>query len=61
MPLIGCNFHQLFTEESRWMAAQIDISVLDRFLQQMQQIWGGMEKPHVWDLPATLIYFWIGI
>jgi hypothetical protein len=61
MPLIGYNFHQLFTEESRWMAAQIDISVLDRFLQQMQQIWGGMEKPHVWDLPATLIYFWIGM
>jgi TrbL/VirB6 plasmid conjugal transfer protein len=61
MPLIGYNFHQLFTEESRWMAAQIDISVLDRFLQQMQQIWGGMEKPHVWDLPATLIYFWIGV
>jgi hypothetical protein len=61
MPLVGYNFHQLFTEESRWMAAQIDISVLDRFLQQMQQIWGGMEKPHVWDLPATLIYFWIGI
>jgi hypothetical protein len=61
MPLVGYNFHQLFTEESRWMAAQIDISVLDRFLQQMQQIWGGMEKPHVWDLPATLIYFWIGV
>src|SRR3981189_2613328 len=61
MPLIGYNFHQLFTEESRWMAAQIDISVLDRFLQQMQQIWGGMEKPHVWDLPATLIYFGIGL
>jgi hypothetical protein len=61
MPLVGYNFHQLFTEESRWMAAQIDISVLDRFLQQMQQIWGGMEKPHVWDLPATFIYFGIGL
>jgi hypothetical protein len=61
LPLVGYNFHQLFTEESRWMAAQIDISVLDRFLQQMQQIWGGMEKPHVWDLPATAIYLWIGV
>src|ERR1700709_534820 len=61
MPLVGYNFHQLFTEESRWMAAQIDISVLDRFLQQMQQICGGMEQSDVWDLPATVIYFWIGV
>ena len=61
MPLVGYSFHQLFTEEARWMAAQIDISILDRFLSQIQQIWGTMEKPHPWDIPATIIYIWIGI
>jgi hypothetical protein len=50
MPLLGYSFHQLFTEEARWMATQIDITVLDRFLSQIQQIWGTMEKPHVWDI-----------
>lgn len=61
MPLVGYSFHQIFTQEARWMAAQIDISVLDRFLTQIQQIWGTMEKPHPWDIPATLIYIWIGL
>src|SRR6516165_208635 len=28
MPLVGYSFHQLFTEEARWMGSQIDISVL---------------------------------
>ncbi|MGA8595073.1 MAG: hypothetical protein WB676_10055 [Bryobacteraceae bacterium] len=31
LPLVGYSFHQLFTEEARWMAAQIDIRILDRF------------------------------
>jgi hypothetical protein len=61
MPLVGYSFHQIFTEEARWMAAQIDITVLDRFLNEIQQIWGTMEKPHVWDIPAILIYIGIGL
>jgi hypothetical protein len=61
LPLIGYNFHQLFTEEAKWMAAQIDIAVLNRFLQQIQTMWGRMEHPHVWDVPATLMYVWIGL
>ena len=55
MPLVGYSFHQIFTQEARWMAAQIDISVLDRFLTEIQHIWGTMEKPHPWDIPATII------
>ena len=61
LPLVGYSFHQLFTEEARWMAAQIDITVLDRFLTQIQNIWGTMEKPHVWDIPATIMYVLIGL
>jgi hypothetical protein len=61
LPLLGYNFHQLFTEEAKWMAAQIDIAVLNRFLQQIQTIWGGMEKPDIWDLPSTVMYVWIGL
>jgi hypothetical protein len=61
LPIIGYNFHQLFTEEAKWMAAQIDIAVLNRFLQQIQTMWGRMEHPHVWDVPATLMYVWIGL
>lgn len=61
MPLVGYSFHQIFTEEARWMAAQIDITVLDRFLNELQHIWGTMEKPHVWDIPAIVIYVLIGL
>jgi type IV secretion system protein VirB6 len=61
LPLVGYNFHQLFTEEARWMQAQIDIAVLNRFLQQIQTIWAGMEKPDVWDVPSILMYVWIGL
>jgi hypothetical protein len=60
LPLIGYNFHQIFTEEGKWMAAQIDIHVLNLFLTQIQQLWGGMEKPQVYNIPATMIYIWIG-
>jgi type IV secretion system protein VirB6 len=61
LPLIGYNVHQLFTEEGRWMAAQINTKTLDLFLAQIQQIWGNMEKPHIYDIPATMIYVWIGL
>jgi TrbL/VirB6 plasmid conjugal transfer protein len=61
MPLVGYSFHQIFTEEGRWLAAQIDISILNTFLQQIATIWGGTEKPHYWDIPATLIYVWTAI
>jgi hypothetical protein len=61
LPLVGYSFHQLFTEEARWMAAQIDVKVLDLFLANIQKVWAGMEKPHVWDVPATAIYVWIGM
>jgi TrbL/VirB6 plasmid conjugal transfer protein len=61
LPLVGYNFHQIFTEEGKWMAATIDIHVLDLFLAKIQQLWGGMEKPHIYDLPATFIYLWIGV
>jgi hypothetical protein len=61
LPLIGYNFHQIFTEEGRWMAAQINISTLDLFLTKVHQIWGGMEKPHVYDIGATILYFGVAL
>jgi hypothetical protein len=61
LPLVGYNFHQLFTEEAKWMQAQINIAVLNRFLQQIQTMWARMEKPHPLNVPATLMYIWIGL
>jgi TrbL/VirB6 plasmid conjugal transfer protein len=54
--VLGFSVHQMFTEEARWLSAQVDIAILDRFLVSMQQVFGGMEKPHYWDLPAVLMY-----
>ncbi len=61
MPLVGYSFHQIFTEEGRWLSAQIDIHILNAFLNQIGTIWSQMEKPHYWDIPAIVIYVWIGM
>ena len=61
MPLVGVSFYQMFTAERDWMAATIDVHVLNLFLDRIRDIWGKMEKPHVYDLPATLIYMWVGL
>jgi hypothetical protein len=60
LPLIGYNFHQIFTEEGKWLADRIDVNVLNLFCAQIQDIWGKMEKPHVYDVLATLIYLGVG-
>jgi hypothetical protein len=56
MPLIGYTIPDLFHASFRWLAAAVDIRILDQFLQMAHTIFGNTEKPAYWNLPALAIY-----
>ena len=50
LPGVAFSFHQIFSETARHMAALIDLSILDQFVQRIQAITSGLEKP---DSPTS--------
>lgn len=56
MPFVGYTIPDFFRACFRWLAAAVDIHILDQFLQMAHGIFANTEKPNYWDLPALAIY-----
>jgi hypothetical protein len=59
LPWGGVSFHQLFTDNSRFLASYIDISNMNRVIAKIHQITAGTERPSIWDPVSIIIYVWI--
>ncbi|MGC2656511.1 MAG: hypothetical protein WA324_00945 [Bryobacteraceae bacterium] len=59
LPWGGVSFHQLFTENARFLASYIDISNMNRVIAQIHQIVAGTERPSIWDPVSIIVYCWL--
>ena len=59
LPWGGVSFHQLFTENARYLASYIDISNMNRVIAQIHKIVAGTERPSIWDPLSVIVYLWL--
>lgn len=59
MPWGGVNFHQLFTGEARYLAAFLDISLINDVLRKMHELIAGLQRPSAWDPVELFLYIWV--
>ena len=58
MPLVGIPFSQIFRMEGRFLSAQIDISLLNVFIQNVAAFMSG-DKPNPFNIFGVISYFFI--
>src|SRR5450755_460206 len=58
MPLVGIPFSQIFRLEGRFLSAQIDISLLNVFIQNVAAFMAG-DKPNPFNIFGVISYFFI--
>lgn len=61
MPLVGIPFSQIFRLEGRFLAAKIDIGILNVFLAQVNQMFQSGGQPHAFNIFQTMGYYLIMI
>lgn len=57
LPWTSVSVHQIFPETGRQLAATIDISTLNRFVQAVQGLVTGEQRPSFFD-PIALFVYW---
>ena len=59
LPWGAVSFHQLFTENARFLSSYIDISNMNRVIAQIHKIVAGTERPSIWDPLSMFVYLWL--
>ena len=60
LPWVGSNFHQLFTDEARYLSGFLDITNVNEVFKRIDGIVDGISRPSAWN-PVELILYWIDI
>jgi hypothetical protein len=57
LPGASFSFHQVFTYAARMISGTIDLSILNDFANEVNQITGNVKPPSPMDLLGTALYF----